>query len=352
MVGKNWKTATIVLASIASLFLLIIVTIVAVVIADGVGVKTAFHYAATNASICSVIPCTVLPDDRLGVPAAPTAGTYSPTYARFCADLVLRLADYVNGKTPVLSSPPRMTTVGTISTPQGKNAAWVVRTDDSSAMWLVFRGTATRAEWEADFKMQQAPFTIRLANRKTSELAFPEMAGNEMRTGIFGEHVFVHTGFLSLYESTRYRILALVGSLPASTQFHIAGHSLGGAQALLCALDLCKTFPTRTFDAYVFGAPRVGNPVFANALNTAPNLSSLFMLVNTADMVPDVPLAVQPNVLHPEKPWKYTHSRTILFFTENWGSWLANHTLPIYIKHLHDVGETTSGGYAAERTRA
>ena len=47
-----------------------------------------------------------------------------------------------------------------------------------------------------------------------------------------------------------------------------AGHSLGGALAMLAAYDICKQLRTAKHHAvemvcYVFGAPRVGNHAFA-----------------------------------------------------------------------------------------
>jgi hypothetical protein len=335
-VKHGWKTATVVLSCVCSIFLIALVILLAVVIADAVRVKRAFHYAATNNNACVKEVCTVYPDDNIGIPPPAPPGKFSLHFARFSADLVIRLSDYVNRKTSALTPPQGITAIGTMSTPQGKNAAWVVKTADNSQVWLVFRGTATRKEWEQDFQMQQAPFTVRMASRKTSELAFPDMAARGMRSseGLFGPEVMVHSGFLNIYEGMRAQVIALAASLPASTTFNIVGHSLGASQALLATLDVATQFPERNLSTYVYAPPRVGNNAFAKAISTASNILSLFLIVNTSDVVPDVPLAVQPNIPKPTQPWTYTHGGTILTFTDNWGSWMHCHTMPVYIKNL------------------
>jgi Lipase (class 3) len=42
-----------------------------------------------------------------------------------------------------------------------------------------------------------------------------------------------------------------------------AGHSLGGAMAILCAMDVKARFDFEQLQVYTFGAPRVGNRAFA-----------------------------------------------------------------------------------------
>ena len=45
-------------------------------------------------------------------------------------------------------------------------------------------------------------------------------------------------------------------------QYH-AGHSLGGALALLAAYDIKEKFKFQHLSVHTFGAPRVGNHAFA-----------------------------------------------------------------------------------------
>ncbi len=54
--------------------------------------------------------------------------------------------------------------------------------------------------------------------------------------------------------------------------WHDAGHSLGGALAILAAYDIQQAFGFRNLHVYTYGAPRVGNHRFAREYNdTVPN---------------------------------------------------------------------------------
>jgi pimeloyl-ACP methyl ester carboxylesterase len=68
--------------------------------------------------------------------------------------------------------------------------------------------------------------------------------------------VWVHDGFYAYWRELRYKII------PACTgrRVTIAGHSLGGALATLCAMDL---LPAQVERVVTFGSPRVGDAGFA-----------------------------------------------------------------------------------------
>lgn len=63
----------------------------------------------------------------------------------------------------------------------------------------------------------------------------------------------------------------------------ITGHSLGGALAILCAVDFQQSFGNVDL-VYTFGQPRVGNDKFA-AYYTSIFGSNSFRLINYADTV-------------------------------------------------------------------
>jgi predicted lipase len=69
----------------------------------------------------------------------------------------------------------------------------------------------------------------------------------------------------------------------------ITGHSLGGAMAVHCALDIKEIFG-RVNALYAFGQPRVGNQNFADY--TQGKISSYFRVINYQDMVPHVPQSI------------------------------------------------------------
>lgn len=47
-----------------------------------------------------------------------------------------------------------------------------------------------------------------------------------------------HRGFTDIYASARDAILSLLGTLSPEKTLYVTGHSLGGALATLCALDV------------------------------------------------------------------------------------------------------------------
>jgi hypothetical protein len=74
----------------------------------------------------------------------------------------------------------------------------------------------------------------------------------------------------------------------------ITGHSLGGALAILCALEFCREL-LPVSGVYTFGQPRAGNAAFANLFDATftPGGSRLkditFRVVNQNDIVPRTP---------------------------------------------------------------
>lgn len=100
----------------------------------------------------------------------------------------------------------------------------------------------------------------------------------------------VHRGFLSQFEAIDVEVVRqvrnLLGLYPGSVVF-ITGHSLGGALAMLCALEFQRQKIPVT-GVYTFGAPRVGNQAFAEIYNRAVG-DITFNLVNQGDPVPLLP---------------------------------------------------------------
>jgi len=84
----------------------------------------------------------------------------------------------------------------------------------------------------------------------------------------------VHSGFKSDWLSVRDNVMnathAVLDMYP-SAELWVTGHSLGGALASLCGLDLQmqynKTSPNpKTVNLFTLGQPRVGNKDFADFL--------------------------------------------------------------------------------------
>ena len=130
---------------------------------------------------------------------------------------------------------------GIFSTPPGAKNGFAA---------LVFRGTNGLETW--------------LSNLNTLQVRWP-MGG------------MVHGGFKKEF----FRIWAEVAEAMANIDlpFFYTGHSLGGALAVLAA----SMRPPRA--VYTFGAPRVGDPVFAAGLAGVP----VYRVANLRDIVPAVP---------------------------------------------------------------
>jgi hypothetical protein len=120
---------------------------------------------------------------------------------------------------------------------------------------IIFPGTASRADWITDFKFRREAW----------------FAGS------------VHRGFKDAYLSVNNEIVA---KIPQNSRVIVAGHSLGGALATLCAHALKDLFKIEA--VYTFGSPRVGNGTFQRDYNCALG-EKTFRLFNAHDPVPYVP---------------------------------------------------------------
>jgi triacylglycerol lipase len=98
--------------------------------------------------------------------------------------------------------------------------------------------------------------------------------------------VKVHYGFISAYKSVRDAVHNQVKSSP-HRRVICTGHSLGGALATLCALDVQYNFPDRQVSCYTFGSPKVGNSFFKDSYNK--RVPQTYRFVNSADTVPALP---------------------------------------------------------------
>ncbi|KAJ3329925.1 hypothetical protein HDU76_006873 [Blyttiomyces sp. JEL0837] len=103
----------------------------------------------------------------------------------------------------------------------------------------------------------------------------------------------VHSGFLETWNSvknvTRDAVKSLVLKNPGySVTF--AGHSLGGAVAVLAALDLadCGIVDLAKTNIATTGQPRIGNKAFSAYFNSQP-FASVTRTVNQNDIVPHYP---------------------------------------------------------------
>ena len=103
--------------------------------------------------------------------------------------------------------------------------------------------------------------------------------------------VLVHEGFAKSWGSIKDEVFEFVDK-EAPDLIFLTGHSLGGALAVIAAVDFCrdKNYKDKFGGVYTFGQPKVGNPAFANYFNFHLDLKDqMARFVNNSDFVPRIP---------------------------------------------------------------
>uniref|UniRef100_K4A9Q4 Fungal lipase-type domain-containing protein n=1 Tax=Setaria italica TaxID=4555 RepID=K4A9Q4_SETIT len=102
----------------------------------------------------------------------------------------------------------------------------------------------------------------------------------------------VHIGFYSSYNNTLLRP-AITNAVRKARKLHgdcdiiVTGHSMGGAIASFCALDLAISFGSDNVHLMSFGQPRVGNAAFASYF--AKYVPKTIRMTHERDIVPHLP---------------------------------------------------------------
>ncbi len=96
----------------------------------------------------------------------------------------------------------------------------------------------------------------------------------------------VHSGFLSSWESVKNEVVSRLRAWRINGQdIWLTGHSMGGAIATIAAKDIASSDRTQPVGIFTFGAPRVGDPAFADNYGL-----HLHRFINEDDIVPHLPL--------------------------------------------------------------
>ncbi|KAI8057331.1 Alpha/Beta hydrolase protein [Syncephalis plumigaleata] len=126
----------------------------------------------------------------------------------------------------------------------------------------------------------------------------------------------VHAGFVNCYHTIRSDLKSTIADVAKRFPKYtvtFTGHSLGGALAILAALDTNISTPSINQQVVTFGAPRIGNPTFGNMVSTrlyqAANsrtggiLPSPVRVVNYNDIVPRLPPSMFDYQHHDAEVW-------------------------------------------------
>jgi triacylglycerol lipase len=182
---------------------------------------------------------------------------------------------------------------------------YLIESDDT--IIIAFRGTTSTADTVSDLIARQTPFP---------------WISNAGKT---------HRGFTDIYGTARQQILACLSECDSNKKLIITGHSLGGALATLCALDLsCNSkfaFPI----VYTFGAPRVGDPTFTAVYNRKVPINH--RVVIESDLIPLVPPPIYKSPTQ-SNVYLYLHVKGGFTLHFNSDSLSKNHALINYFTVL------------------
>ncbi|KAJ1944552.1 hypothetical protein EC988_005958, partial [Linderina pennispora] len=128
------------------------------------------------------------------------------------------------------------------------SVGYIGRNSNSKLLVISFRGTKDTDDWIQDAEFVQDPWP-------------PHFPGS-----------LVHHGFLSSYQSVAHNVTSEVTRLAQMYPDHrivFTGHSLGGAETVMCAVDLLNRRPDLKprMHIYTYGQPRIGNDEWANRVD-------------------------------------------------------------------------------------
>ena len=147
---------------------------------------------------------------------------------------------------------------------------------------IAIRGTQGLLEWFQDAKIgtEKCPFT----EAGDTEDGF---------TDVYKSFAVSAPGGSSVTAS-----LAIIFGSKQVNSLTICGHSLGGALATLQALDVAANSKFKNPTVYTYASPRTGDAQFASTYDS--KVPSTFRIVNTADLVPKLPLPPPYEHVHGE----------------------------------------------------
>ncbi|XP_047313073.1 lipase-like [Impatiens glandulifera] len=149
--------------------------------------------------------------------------------------------------------------------------AYVGFANNLNSFVIAFRGTQGNSiqNWVADLYY------------KRLDLHYPDMPG-----------AMVHRGFYSSYHNTTMQPAVLnaikrAKKVYGNVSIIVTGHSLGGALASFCAMDLKIRGEAKNIQAITFGLPRIGNAKFASYYGRL--IPQTIRVANGHDIVPHLP---------------------------------------------------------------
>jgi triacylglycerol lipase len=181
------------------------------------------------------------------------------------------LADAGRAAPQMAVAPPAMQAPAATMLAESDIFGYVAWNDALKTALVSIRGTQTPKDWEDNVDALPVVF-------------IPNPAAG-----------LVHMGFQLVYEHIAANVRILLARCAGIEQLLVTGHSLGGAVAILAAMDIYYNLGYGiTPQMYTFAGPRAGAPNFVASVNRG--IPVLYRVVNFGDLVPEVPLP--PLYLH------------------------------------------------------
>ena len=185
-------------------------------------------------------------------------------------------------------------------------------------VFITFRGSTTLDDWKHD------------ADTRT--------------VNPFG-NIRIHKGFYNQYMSVKNKIYRAIRNI-YTANIYISGHSLGGALAYVCAVDIHLVTNNPNINVLTIGSPRPGNKDFANYFNKS--IKDSIRYKNKGDIITKMPLRSKFNHVHSsiclengiqqkDKVYNAFVSRflsTLCTCATNIGDLRDNHSVDLYIDNI------------------
>eukprot|EP00658_Telonema_sp_P-2_P046445 TRINITY_DN3462_c0_g1_i7.p1 TRINITY_DN3462_c0_g1~~TRINITY_DN3462_c0_g1_i7.p1 ORF type:complete len:628 (+),score=150.03 TRINITY_DN3462_c0_g1_i7:186-2069(+) len=167
--------------------------------------------------------------------------------------------------------------------------------DTSGEMAIGFRGTASIDNMMTDLSVKLTKFSeINSRQPPVDQRSYLKQLAEDGlldKIAMLTQFAECHSGFVTEYSTLRNQLLASLESLASTrrerVQLLVTGHSLGGALATLCSVDVSLLHPEWDVTLVNFGSPRVGNHKFAKLFNRV--CTQAFRICNQKDIITSVP---------------------------------------------------------------
>jgi triacylglycerol lipase len=140
-------------------------------------------------------------------------------------------------------------------------------------IFIVFRGTLTKAEWYFNSQFKQTYF-------------MGDRALGLVSSGF--NKIYIRPGHLSDVRSLEKTVIDTLKTCSPNSQIFVTGHSLGGALATMATLHIAKSLDHPVINKpilYTYASPRVGDKQFAQHFYSL----ECYRIANSEDMVVRVP---------------------------------------------------------------